>query len=352
VPRRVHAVVLGGGPAGAAAAIELARSGREVALIERGCYERARVGETLPPEARRLLEELGAFARFERDAHVRSPGIISIWGTDAQTVNDFIFNPFGYGWHLDRARFDRSLAAEAEACGAALLVDARVVAAREGTLWCVRGQADGRSLDFEADWLVDATGRTALPFGPRRRRRVADRLAAVIGFGRAARAGDGRTVVEAVEAGWWYAATLPGGRAIATFITDPHLVGRDFCALFRSTLAATEVARAFLGEVDDEEISVVECSTWVRVPVAADGLVAVGDAASTYDPLSSLGICKALEGGTRAARAIAAGCIDEYEAWTASSFASYLRTRARYYALEARWPDASFWRLRRVSLRA
>jgi flavin-dependent dehydrogenase len=173
----------------------------------------------------------------------------------------------------------------------------------------------------------------------------------VIGLGRAARARDGRTVVEAVESGWWYAATLPGGRAIATLMTDPQLVGRDFRARFRRTLAATEITREYLGDIDDEEISVVECSTWLRAPVAADGLVAVGDAASTYDPLSSLGICKALESGTRAARAILAGCVDEYEAWTASSFASYLRTRARYYALEARWPNAPFWRLRRGNVR-
>jgi hypothetical protein len=48
-----------------------------------------------------------------------------------------------------------------------------------------------------------------------------------------------------------------------------------------------------------------------------------------------------------AVRAIAAGCVDEYEAWTASSFASYLRARTRYYSLEARWPDAPFWRMRR-----
>jgi flavin-dependent dehydrogenase len=266
-------------------------------------------------------------------------------------VNDFIFNPFGHGWHLDRARFDRSLAEEAEARGAALLVDARVAAAREGARWCVRGEAGGRALHLEADWLVDATGRAPFPFGPRRRRRVADRLAAVIGVGRAARTLDGRTVVEAVEGGWWYAATLPGGRAIATLTTDPNLVGRDFRARFRRGLAATEVARVYLGDVEDEEISVVECSTWLRAPVVADGLVAVGDAASTYDPLSSLGICKALEAGMRAARGIVAGCVNDYEAWTASSFASYLRTRARYYALEARWPDAPFWRPRRGVMR-
>jgi flavin-dependent dehydrogenase len=75
--------------------------------------------------------------------------------------------------------------------------------------------------------------------------------------------------------------------------------------------------------------------------------VAVGDAASAYDPLSSLGICKALESGIRAADALARHRLDEYEAWVRSSFEQYVWTRDAYYALETRWPDSPFWRARR-----
>jgi flavin-dependent dehydrogenase len=52
-------VILGGGAAGSAAAIQLAQRGFEVALLERSRYGGRRVGETLPPEAYRFLQASG-----------------------------------------------------------------------------------------------------------------------------------------------------------------------------------------------------------------------------------------------------------------------------------------------------
>ena len=69
-------VVLGGGPAGAAAAITLARAGRSVVVIEKSHYEQARIGETLPPAARPLLDAaggVGAVPRSRAPAFARRP---------------------------------------------------------------------------------------------------------------------------------------------------------------------------------------------------------------------------------------------------------------------------------------
>ncbi|HEX7637975.1 MAG TPA: FAD-dependent oxidoreductase, partial [Burkholderiaceae bacterium] len=46
---RVDVLVLGGGPAGCATALCLARQGHRVAVVERTRYEAPRVGETLSP---------------------------------------------------------------------------------------------------------------------------------------------------------------------------------------------------------------------------------------------------------------------------------------------------------------
>ena len=96
-------VVAGGGPAGSATALDLSRRGLSVALIEHSAYENFRVGETLPPEIRRLLMELGVWERFLDSEHVESHGIRTAWEAPTARHHDFLSNPYGCGWHVERA---------------------------------------------------------------------------------------------------------------------------------------------------------------------------------------------------------------------------------------------------------
>src|SRR5215213_7602312 len=122
---RVDVLIIGGGPSGAAAAITLARAGLKVALVERTAYNTVRVGETLPPEICAPLVQLGVWERFMSAGHQQTPGIVSCWGSSQPQENDFIFNPYGCGWHIDRAQFDRMLAMAACECGAHLFLSTR-----------------------------------------------------------------------------------------------------------------------------------------------------------------------------------------------------------------------------------
>ncbi len=75
-------VVIGGGPAGAATAIALARTRRSIVVIEKSRYEQPRIGETLPPAARPLLVELTVWESFLGAGHLSSPGVLSAWGDE------------------------------------------------------------------------------------------------------------------------------------------------------------------------------------------------------------------------------------------------------------------------------
>src|SRR5579864_7205716 len=156
-------VVAGGGPAGAVAALDLSRRGFRVALIEQSAYEGLRIGETLPPQIRQPLMELGVWERFLSSERLESYGIRSSWETPAARHRDFLFNPYGCGWHVDRARFDAMLAHSAADAGAELRLSANVKSCTMAGGQCQLDVVhEKNNLTFSSRVLVDATGRKAL----------------------------------------------------------------------------------------------------------------------------------------------------------------------------------------------
>ncbi|MDQ3898275.1 MAG: NAD(P)/FAD-dependent oxidoreductase [Actinomycetota bacterium] len=337
---RADVAVVGRGPAGCAAAIVLAAAGADVVIVERSGDEGIRVGETLPPEVRVPLERLGVWDRFCGARHAASPGIVVAWGGAEPHENDFILNPYGAGWCVDRNRFDAMLADAAREAGAVVLPGRAVDAWRSAGTWDVAAGGEAISVRY----VVDATGR-ASSFGRLlgARRVVHDRLVALVSVTTAAGA-DRRALVEAGEAGWWYSARLPDDRLVVAFHTDPapglrlrwsdHLKG-----------APRTATRAFGASAGD--VRVVPANSHRTEPAAGDGWLAVGDAAAAHDPICGLGIHWALESGIAGAEAVLAGAIDGYRRDRHEHFDRYLATRREYYRAEARWPDAPFWRRRR-----
>jgi flavin-dependent dehydrogenase len=109
--------VFGGGPAGSATALLLARAGLSVLLLEASDYRNRRTGETLPPLINQQLRRLGVVQPFIRQGHKRAPGIVSVWGSAQPYLNDFFRGVDGSGWQVDRSAFDRLLAKSAERAG-------------------------------------------------------------------------------------------------------------------------------------------------------------------------------------------------------------------------------------------
>jgi flavin-dependent dehydrogenase len=79
--------------------------------------------------------------------------------------------------------------------------------------------------------------------------------------------------------------------------------------------------------------------------------LAAGDAAVSFDPLSSQGIMIALESALDAANAIAEGgdaALSRYASIITDRYRQDLVERARSYSAERRWPDAPFWHRRHL----
>lgn len=365
-------VVAGGGPAGAAAAIALARRGCSVLVVDPARERAVRLGESLPPAARPLLTELGVLERVDGAGHLPSYGTLSAWGSDVLEARDFVRELHGHGLQLDRPRFDAALRAGARDAGAELLEGARIehVTPRGGgggggaggwELRLAETSAGTADRVVTAEWLLDATGRAAAiarRLGAKREH--ADALVAFVGelHPRGAADPDSRLVIESLADGWWYSAATPEGRRVVAFLTDRDLVApRTWLARagFEAALAATThlaprlaaYGYALAGRPRGLSAASGRLSPW-----RGARWLAAGDAALAFDPLSSQGIFHALYTGLRAGQALAGAlagdgaALDAYDRRLDEIRASYLRNRAAFYAAEARWADSPFWRRR------
>ena len=369
---RCRVAVVGGGPAGCATALELVRRGvDDVVVVEAGDYSADRVGESIPPDTRRHLDHLGLLDAFLAADHAPCYGSTSAWGDGRPGHNDFLFNPLGHGWHLDRARFDVFLADAARNAGARLLTDTRIegAAATSGgggsgdgggvTLEIRRPGGDGATL--EADFAVDASGhRAILARALGAGKRYLDRLICANGFFLLppSRSFQHVTLLEAVEYGWWYAARVPGGRVAVAVASDPAILkarGLSREERWLEALAGTEhVAPALAGAgYQPRSLRAWPAHSFHLDRVAGKGWLAVGDAASAYDPLSAQGVHKALAGGISAGEAVHrhlggdGGALDAYADGVERDFRVYAANRHHFYRQEGRWPEAPFWSRRR-----
>jgi len=362
--------VIGGGLAGSTAALVLARAHFSVVIVDTSNDRNWKVGESLPPEAGTLLRKLGVWERFIKDSHLPSYGNRSAWGAPYIEDNDFVFNPYGHGWHLDRHQFNAMLANAAVTAGAVRLCRTKLLdwQCTQQNRWLLNLLSVGQHASLQADWIIDASGRTSF-FAQRQgvKRQVYDRLISAVMLLEADTSkpkqgeDDSFSLIEAAPEGWWYSAFIPNRRLVVAYMSDGDLVARRY---FRTV----ESWQTLLSQSD---------ATWKRVqychyrPVGIPQIVlanstcltaaagrswlAAGDAAAAYDPLSSQGISVALATGLDAATSIQAymsgeeTALEHYSHRIKRMYADYLLQREAYYRMEQRWPTSPFWQRRRFT---
>ncbi len=362
----MHIVIVGGGPAGAVAAITLLGRGHEVTVLEANLESLRKMGECLSPGANEMLRTLGLLDSMEADGHLPSLGNRAFWGKVAPVERDFLFGTKGGGWHLDRRRFENDLAEIARVAGVRWRTGHRVrVFHRERDLWQLQVDSPEEAVQLESDFVIDATGRTRalarklgtvhfarLPEGgPDRLLGLAATFAAPDPLQRdQAGLRDRFTVVEATETGWWYSALLGDGSLVVAAMTDADLLpkGDPWTMLLARAQQTQSRIEQHGGQL--ESAPTARSAAGSRLD-QAHGVrwLAVGDAALAFDPLSSYGITSAMGTSYYAAHAIAdtfAGdrkALPIYQALLDQTWERYLQQHAEHYAIEKRWPGATFW---------
>jgi len=222
--RAADAIIVGAGPAGAAAAIVLARAGWSVALIERQRFPRRKVcGECIAASNLPLLQELGIGAQVRSEAGAELRRVLLLHGAYEVTA-DLPSSPWeGYRWGraLGRETLDAALLQQAAACGAQVLQPWNLAQTEGGPgAWRCRLRAleSNVELQLRAPVLINASGSWqagVLDDGSAnsRRRHGADLLAFKANF-EDARIAAGALPVLLLDGG--YGGMVVAGRGVAT----------------------------------------------------------------------------------------------------------------------------------------
>ena len=336
--KRYDMIVIGAGPAGAAAATVAARSGLSVAMFEKRAYGRDKVcGDGLTPRAVGALEQLGIPLD---DAH-RIDGLRMIAGKKVRELawpDTSRFPSYGAVW--PRRRLDAALVDAASESGAEIIWEAEALPRLEGDR--VVGVTTGDK-SFDSDMVVVATG-------------APGQVARMLGADR-------------VEG-------EPFGLAIRSYVESPRHADRHLEACLTLTdengiavpgygwmfpagdgtvnigVGALSTMKNFkklnLNSLLDSYRSLVEDSweigpnlerprAW-RLPMSArrrhgPGWVAVGDAAGLVNPMNGEGIDYGLESGMLAAElfiADPATAAAAYDKAVGDRFDGFLRTGRRF----------------------
>ena len=166
-------------------------------------------------------------------------------------------------------------------------------------------------------------------------------------------------LVESCRAGWWYVARQANGREVVALFTDADLTSAANARAewLDVAMAETTHVRALAPPIAaGEAVQVCDARTSIRSVLWRRTWLSIGDAAWSLDPLSGAGIERAVRDGVDAAGAIARAAdasdfspLESHALARASAFTDSLEIQRRYYALESRWPDATFWSRRRRS---
>jgi geranylgeranyl reductase family protein len=313
---RADVAVVGAGPAGAAAAIELSRAGRSVAVLDKATFPRDKTcGDGLTTNALRELEELGL-----------DPGAVATWREVGDVVirtgsgrriafrlpQDGVFCAVARRADLDAALLDVARKAGAD------VHDGRGVVATTATADDVHLTLDDGDV-VQARYVVAADGMWS-PV----RKQLGARQPGYLGDTHAFRQYFASVGPEAARAlfvsfepdllpGYFWSFPLPHGRANVGFgiHRGSRYAVRDMAELWPELLARPHL-RAHLGPDAEPE---GPHRAW-PIPARIDGLPAtaaagralfVGDAVAATDRLTGEGIAQALLSGRLAARAVVAG---------------------------------------------
>ena len=368
-------IVVGGGPAGSAAATMLARKGWQVTVLEREQFPRDHVGESLLPASIPVLEELGALPAVESAGFLPKYGATMVWGSGDAPWSWYFKETsqrYAHSYQVWRPQFDQILLDNAKAQGVTVLEGHHVteVIFDGGEAVGVEfTNTDGDTGEGQARFIVDASGQSTLlarhleskewdPFF--------QNLAVYAYFTGAKplpEPDQNNIFIESYRYGWLWTIPLHTGRSSVGVVVDSK-TGQEGIqqngakAFLEAQLAQSSLTRAMLENAKmDSEPAVVMDWSYTAGKMYGPGYILAGDAACFVDPLFSSGVHLALMSGVLAAAYVTTALNDPSMAEEAGEVYQELylkeynqfREMARLFYSSNLSAESYFWEARRIT---
>ena len=304
-------VVIGGGPAGSAAATLLADQGWSARLFERERFPREHVGESLLPASLPILDALGVLPAVQEAGFIEKYGATMVWGTDHEPWSWYFRETnreFPHAYQVWRPTFDKLLLDNAREHGVDVREQHRVtdLSMSESGVKLRVASSTGAEFDARARFVVDASGQNgviARKLNLRRHDDYFQNLGVYAYFEDAAHLeppDDGNIFIESYPEGWVWMIPLSGGRTSVGAVVDSRagqagIQEHGIAEFFQAQLAQAPRASALLaGAHRFDGPHVIRDWSYVAEPLVGDTHILVGDAACFVDPLFSSGVHLAL----------------------------------------------------------
>ncbi len=321
-------LVIGGGPGGASASTWLARAGHRVLLLEKEHFPRFKIGESLLPYSREMLEELGVWPQLQGRGFPVKRGAQFHLGDGSKSLK-FVFAEGRFTRHteilqVERAQFDEVLLNHAAAGGVEVRQGWTVnrFEWRDGFHSVQATSDEGATADFQCRFLIDASGRANVTGNQEQLREFYPnhRKLAVFGHFHGVRRDTGPqagdiVIVRLANQWFWLIPISPDKTSVGCVMDKDAFAGMKESAgnRFQQLVQSSPVMRERMAA--SQPVGSLQTTTdfsYFNRRLIGPRLLRVGDAAGFMDPIFSAGVHLALWSGKLAAEVVGASLRNEH----------------------------------------
>jgi flavin-dependent dehydrogenase len=322
--------IVGGGIAGLCLAACL-KEKYLIKVFDKSSYESYIVGEHVPNDILQLFEKLNIPLSLLKENSIKCLGIEGKWAK-RQLKNEGIFR-IGYDLVIERPDFDKCLANWLIQEGVEVLLDTPIRDIKANSIVLTSGE----TINF--DLIIDCSGRNSNKFN--NIRLVFDKLIGVTFYNNLSK--EVRTTkinIESSEDGWWYFNSNKSNEII-TYFTDADLYHKDEV---QNIYHRTEWYKKNRKELINKPV-IRACHTSI-LEKEPSKVFQIGDSFSSYDPLSSNGIFKAMKDAIDFSSSLNNSNTSQFYKEKRNDFMKYLKIRATFYRMGFDYYQTEFYERR------